>query len=263
MILDPPIDAALVAIAEEKRPRFSFGLAVSVILHVLVACLLVYRLGTEEAEPASIPVDLVPVGAVTVPPQAGNGGAPQRQAALQQPAQPPSRRAQANPNPVSRMAPSKEKAPTNDEPTPPRDELQTKLEELAKLKQPQSDPRAKLGLDRTGEGLAGQGHGPGDEGSYSIKDYIRQQVERRWSLDFAILGNRKLVVLLHLMLKRDGSVESVEIVNNSDRTDAVYRSIAISARNAVILSSPFNLPPGTYEAAKDMVLDLNPRDTMR
>jgi hypothetical protein len=45
--------------------------------------------------------------------------------------------------------------------------------------------------------------------------------------------------------------------------DPAYREVAISARNAVLLSSPLSLPPGHYQEVMDMVLYLNPRDALR
>ncbi len=46
-------------------------------------------------------------------------------------------------------------------------------------------------------------------------------------------------------------------------TDAAYHSVALSARNAVLLSSPINLPPGHYKQALNFTLNLDPRDTLR
>jgi hypothetical protein len=46
-------------------------------------------------------------------------------------------------------------------------------------------------------------------------------------------------------------------------SDAVYRSISLSARNAVLLSSPISLPPGEYSDVMDMTLVFNPRDMRR
>ena len=45
--------------------------------------------------------------------------------------------------------------------------------------------------------------------------------------------------------------------------DDVYRSIAISARNAVLLSSPLTLPAGMTAEMRDMTLRFNTRDTLR
>lgn len=247
-----------------KRSGRHPGVIVSLLVHALVAFLLLYRIDEVRDFPPVVPVEVVPLGLETTPPPAAGTTGQERQAALQQQRpRPPSRREQANPNPPSRVAPSKSQEPTNDVPAPPRDELQAKLEELAKLTQPQTDPRAFEGFDAPGRSATGNGRG-GPAPTYSVKDFIRAQVERRWNLDLETLGGRNLVISIHVVLKRDGSVAKAEIVNNSGYGgDELYRNIAISARNAVILSSPFALPSGSYETVKDMVLDLNPRDTVR
>jgi hypothetical protein len=47
------------------------------------------------------------------------------------------------------------------------------------------------------------------------------------------------------------------------RDDKAYRFIAISARNAALLSSPLKLPPGDYDPVMDMVLNFKPREVLR
>ena len=244
--------------------RFRPGVIGSLLVHALLAFLLLHRIGELQTSAPVVPVELVPLGAETTPPPAAGVAGQERQAALQQQRpRPPSRREQANPNPPSQVAPSKTQEPTNDRPTPPRDELQAKLEELAKLAQPETDPRLLDGFNAAGRSTSGNGRGKGAQ-TYSVKDFIRAQVERRWNLDLETLGDRVLVISIHVVLKRDGSVAKAEIVNNRGYgQDELYRNIAISARNAVILSSPFALPAGSYDLVKDMVLDLNPRDTVR
>lgn len=145
--------------------------------------------------------------------------------------------------------------PSAGEPVP--DALETKLQALAKLRQPDSDTEIAA-LTSTlpassGEGTPGRG----------LKDFIRAQVERRWNLDLATLGDSEFTVPIHVKMTKDGVVLKAEIVNSSRSNDPAYREIAVSARNAVTLSSPIALPPGNYQDVMDMVLELNPRDTLR
>ena len=66
-----------------------------------------------------------------------------------------------------------------------------------------------------------------------------------------------------MVLAADGSVTKAEIVDQKRYiTDAAYRSIALSARNAVVLSSPLALPSG-QNGVMDLTLDLDPRDTLQ
>jgi outer membrane biosynthesis protein TonB len=145
--------------------------------------------------------------------------------------------------------------PSAGEPVP--DALETKLQALAKLRQPDSDTKIAAMTSNlpgsSGAGTPGQG----------LKDFIRAQVERRWNLDLASLGDSEFTVAIHVKMTKDGVVLKAEIVNSSRSNDPAYREIAVSARNAVTLSSPIALPPGNYQDVMDMVLELNPRDTLR
>jgi hypothetical protein len=58
-------------------------------------------------------------------------------------------------------------------------------------------------------------------------------------------------------------VRKAEVVDTTSVDDPLYREVALSARNAVLLSSPILLPPGDYQDVMDMVLYLNPRDALR
>jgi hypothetical protein len=145
--------------------------------------------------------------------------------------------------------------PPAGEPVP--DALETKLQALAKLRQPDSDTKIAAMTSAlpgsSGEGTPGRG----------LQDFIRAQVERRWNLDLATLGDSEFTVPIHVKLTKDGVVLKAEIVEGSRSNDPAYREIAVSARNAVTLSSPIALPTGHYQDVMDMVLELNPRDTLR
>jgi hypothetical protein len=47
------------------------------------------------------------------------------------------------------------------------------------------------------------------------------------------------------------------------KTDSTFRWIALSAKNALILSSPLTLPPDMDRNNLELTLKLNPRDTMQ
>ena len=97
-----------------------------------------------------------------------------------------------------------------------------------------------------------------------MKDFIREQIERHWEFDVRDLGAADLVISIHLELNTDGSVRTADIIDNPRYSaDLHYRSVAISARNAALASSPLHLPPGTFSIVKDITLNLNPRDTLR
>ena len=77
-----------------------------------------------------------------------------------------------------------------------------------------------------------------------------------------------VVLLLEIadrvVMKRDGTIVSAVIMEEArSKSDAVYRDIALSARNAVILSSPIALPPNDLPATMHFTLDLDPKDAQR
>lgn len=151
-------------------------------------------------------------------------------------------------------------SPSNQRP----DDLQMKLHALAKLRQPSVDTHLSeksLGLSQLSATSNDAAVGP--YATYAVRDFIRAQVERRWGLDLAALGNSNFSVLIRVELTSAGVVTKAEIADtarfNADRT---YREIALSARNAVLLSSPFALPPGHYSEVMDLILSLNTKEAL-
>ena len=166
------------------------------------------------------------------------------------------RHEESNPRPVEGAAPNKVRPL-------PADNLDTKLRALAHLRQPRSDLPV---LDNSGTAdVASESPdaSASDQAAYSIRDFVRATVERKWNLDFAKLGSRHYRIPLHIVMRRDGNIVHVDIVDHQRYiTDAVYRSISLSARNAVLLSSPIPLPPGEYHDVMEMTLVFNPRDML-
>jgi outer membrane biosynthesis protein TonB len=243
--------------------RFRPGLLGSLALHVLVGLFIVYQLSAIEAPTPTVtlPVDLVLLDNKTVP-ASEQTGSPQvvrpLTPAARAPARPRAASAPVPPVPVVQPSIVNPPAPEPVEtlPTPPSDPLQSRLDSLAMLKAPESNGRSS-GLG----GAAGNGSGLG---SYSVKDLIRAQVERRWNLSVGALKGRDVTVSIRVLLRRDGSVASAQILDTErSAKDPLYYSVATSARNAVLLSSPFLLPGGSYEDEFDVTLDLNPRDTLK
>ncbi len=255
MVLSPASDDAI-APAEAGQPQARVGWAISLALHGLAAFFLMQHLSTLP-EPALriVPVEMVRLAEETVSPApvpaAPVAAPPQRTASVQpKPAAAPVQAA-----PVTPAIPNPP-AETAQEPLP-QDELETKLAALAKLRQPETGVSGATGL-----GTAGGGRGTGS-GSITVRDLIRAQVERRWSLDTEALNGRDVTVSIRVVLDRDGTVTRADIVDQSRyAADALYHDVALRARNAVLLSSPFTLPQG-HDEVTDVTLVLNPRDTFR
>ena len=247
--------------------NFRRGLIGSLALHALIIVLILYRMNAPQPPHAVVhifPADIILSDEITSPQQPLKADVPLQQAA---PVRPQQRGVVRSPQArqTASLEPYKPNPPTATEPAAKQtgDELQAKLEAFAKLRQPDSGRQA-LGSSGTSKYAAtsdGAALGPA---AYSVNDFIRAQVERRWNLDLTILEDPNLTVSIHVVLTRDGIIKKAEIVDNGRfKSDAVYHSIALSARNAVLLSSPIALPAGQYADILDIVLNMNPKDMVK
>lgn len=226
------------------------GIAGSVFLHGLGLALVLFiwaRAGSQPQQTATLPlpVDIVELGDETAaPPTLQHSLVPQERAA----------RVPVAPSETPRLS-----AISPSGKAPPEDAVEARLRRLAQLRQPDAVP--SLENDAVADTDSTNGKTSGNA-AYSLRDYIRAAVERRWSLDFAMLGKRDFKIAIHIEMTHNGKVIRAEIVDRKRyQTDAVFREIALSARNAVILSSPFTLPPGRYREVMNMVITFDPRDT--
>jgi hypothetical protein len=234
--------------SEPQGRESAAGFALSVLLHGLVLCLLlvVGVFGTRGSQGG---LEIVPVE-VEIEPQSASVQAEPPTAALPRPDAAHS--SDAATNGVARLS------------APDTDALKAKLDALAKLRQPDvttpSEDNGAAGPDRVAKN---DDITSGLEGPFSVKDYIRAQVERRWNPDLAALRNHEVSVPIHVEITSAGVVLKAEIVDTARAADPDYHEIAVSARNAVLLSSPIALPPGHYQDVMDMVLYLDPREALR
>jgi hypothetical protein len=232
-------------------PTRSPALLGSLLLHIAALLFLLHRVATGDLEkPVRIvPVELVPLADRTTEPVPPKPELPKQQTASVRP-QTKKAPPQLIPLPLPKQTLAAPETGTEPVPLPPKDELQSRLEAFAKLNLP--------GTGAASATSNGPGYGPS---GYDVRDFIRAQVERRWSLDLDSIEDQKVTVSIHVVLTPDGVIRKAEIVNDRG-TDAAYHSLAISARNAVILSSPITLPVGTPGTMLDVVLNLSPKDTL-
>ena len=277
------------------RERMAPGLLGSLALHGVVALLILLLLPRWLATPPEpeqiVPIDLVTLGARTEAPAADQKASlPQEQAeqkaerdrpdpvpAPQTPPPPqalaPKARASAAPVPVAAVNPDAAEhlpkpghsAAAKPRPTPsPADDLAAKLQSLARLRQPAPpiapNPRPQEGSGVSNITASSANARLGSTATYSVQDFLRAQVERHWYWDRRRLGAGDWAVSIHVVLNGDGSVAKAEIIDDPRHDgDPTYHDLALSARDAVLLSSPLNLPPGRYAAVKDITLTLDPR----
>jgi outer membrane biosynthesis protein TonB len=287
-----------------RPDRIGRGLICSVMLHAVAALLLIFGLPSLLLAPPDsvqlVPVDLVRLGERTAsPPSPEKAAVPQEKAAetaIAEPADPvpapqtpppapepvpPQPRDAPKSDPLGAITPQKKPelpriqegpkshpvAAVKPQPTPPVDDLETKLKSLA-LQQQQQAQRPANPRQQDDQGAsnvtASNDSALGRQATYSVKDFIRAQIERHWIFDAGLLGPGDIQVSIHLVLNRDGSVSRSEIVDEQRHSaDASYLALARSARNAAWLSSPLNLPPGRYDEVRDIILTFNPRNALR
>jgi hypothetical protein len=224
--------------ARQLREQWG-GIAFSVLLHgVLVLALIWYLAGRpslEETVFRALPVDLVIGGTM------GQGSAA-----------PPARmqvtRPQADSAPVqSGTRPNSVRMPV--------DPMTARLQALAQLR------GADTALASADAGSGGAG---GGDGNYALKDFIRAQILRRWLPDLGVAGARNLPVVVEVRLLRSGVIEDVRIVDQVRfHNDGTFRNMALSARNAALLASPIQLPPGRYDRVTVLNIDLDPKAALR
>jgi len=229
--------------------RLGTGLVVSLVLHALAVSALILILGWA-ANPIDIPL-VVPVNIVQLANETVSPKAPEQASIPQQKAAAPS---SPDAIPVT-LSPSKTQ--------PPPDELEVKLRRLAQLREPIVDPH----LPQQGEGLSRIAATRPDAmlgSEATIRDFLRDQIEHHWNLDLSLLHGRNISVQIRVAVTNAGVVTKAEVVNSPELgVDTVYDEIALSARNAALLSSPLTLPPGRYAPLMDLVLNLNTKDALR
>jgi outer membrane biosynthesis protein TonB len=212
------------------------------------------------------PPEAVPVAQTPPPPavqhKAEDRSAPDRLTATKPEQEPTISKPPKEPQVAARPASKLPRQPS------PADSLSLRLKQLAQLKQPPApvppNPRQQDGTGASNLTATSANAARARDATYSVKDFIRAQVERRWNPDRKAVKVGNWTVAIHIVLDPDGSVSRAEIVDERRyRTNSAYLDFALSARNAVLLSSPLAVPPGAYDIAKDIVVDFDPRQVLQ
>lgn len=268
------------------RSPMAWGLGCSALLHVLVVLLFTFGLTRplQAPPPADVPVsvELVQLD------QKGTSPQPRKEGSGRQQETPVSDAAQPRPGtgtPLQAIKPepqkretdlSKNELPRHHQPaegkTPrKRPPLHDEIDALFRVvENAHRQTVAPPTQSRTGGPALAKPDGaepkPGHglDGSSGVKDFIRAQIERHWQFELSNLGATGPMISLHLKLSADGRVLEAEVADDPRYSaDVRYRAIATSARNAALLSSPLHLPPGTYDAVKDITVKLDPREVLQ
>jgi hypothetical protein len=282
----PRIDIDITVLWRKTRSAHSRlvdrGLVTSALLHVAIALLLIFGLPWLHRPPVetveTIPVDLVVIGDQT--------SAPTRDPQARHPQEMPVEAAKPEPH---RPEPVSEAPPPTAIPAPPTPDIGPNPDPLADIRPPrklppgpdiESPPHSTARLDierptapnpqsetRTGPSdltitNANAPYGP--LATISAKDFLRAQIERHWDFDVSSLGSTDLTVAIHVEIAPNGAVSQVDIVDDPRySSNPSYRAAADSARRAVLVASPLQIPPGRYDDFKDVTLNLDPRDALR
>lgn len=288
--------------AETAPDRMRNGLIGSLALHGLALTLIIFGLPWLTHPPAPeervVPVNLVALAENTTSPSApAVAPLPQEQAHEVAPAEPsaavpvpqaapppaePRAKEASHPELSTAIAPAQKPALPQPAPAPKpasrpaakpeplsaEEALALRLKALAKLRQPAPpmppEPRQQDGSGNSSLTATSAAAARARDAAYGVKDIIRAQVIRRWNLhrDAVKLGD--WTVAIHIVLNPDGKVLRAEIVDDPRyRSDTAYRDFALSARNAVLMSSPLALPAEAYDIARDIVVDFDPKQVLQ
>ncbi|MGH6829165.1 MAG: hypothetical protein ACREFW_09685 [Rhizomicrobium sp.] len=138
---------------------------------------------------------------------------------------------------------------------PPPDEMEARIARLALLRAPDT---AFPAPDN------GSADGNGSGGGYTLADFVREQILKRWWPRLDSQARRGVPVAITLKLSASGMISDVRIVDQ-DRfiNDKLFRDMALSARNAALMASPIRLPPGQYARVMTIAITLDPRAVLR
>ncbi len=96
----------------------------------------------------------------------------------------------------------------------------------------------------------------------TITDAIREKVEANWSVPAGVRDAGELEVELRIQLNPDGAVRSAAIVDNDRDAGGNFRTMAESARRAVLKASPFEVLKrhvDSYQQWRDITMIFRPR----
>lgn len=176
------------------------------------------------------------------------------------PKEEPKEQPKPQPDPLKEIKPPPKKQP-------PPDDFDTLLKSVDKMRstsQPTPAPQPKAQAAAAKQTVNSNANIPSEPVSMTDKDFIAAQFRKCWNFDVGARDAANLIVKVHVLLNSDGSVVRADIVEDPRySSDSYFHAAADSARRAVYTCSPIKLPPGKYDALKDLVLNFDPRDAVR
>lgn len=171
---------------------------------------------------------------------------------------------QRRPKPKTKPKPQAKKTP---ELANPLKSLLASVDDLEKnLAKKSQTAEIKEGTEVKNMGVeGGTGGSYFSELSVSELDAIAGRLRACWNLDPGAKGAQNMIIEIRASLRQDGSVEDVEILDQSRyNSDTFFRSVAESARRAVYICAPYKIFSEKYADRYDMwntlLLRFNPLD---
>lgn len=89
-------------------------------------------------------------------------------------------------------------------------------------------------------------------------DALSGQIGRCWNIPVGGLGAESIVVKIHILLNKDGTLmRQPEIVNQG--SSPFFRAASDAALRAVLQCQPYSLPPEKYDQWSDLTLNFDPK----
>ncbi len=272
-------------------PPDKMALSASVLLHLAVIVAITVQIVLFKAKPLEltqpIPIDILDLGPVTTTQKQGTGNTakvtPAPPPTPKPPIPPPQQEQQKpvpvppKPNPMDKPKPAPEEkfgdvmsklAKEQPKKPPPKEAAPENFNSLLKnlsTDKPvpqitQTKPDAKApdkASDAGSKGLLS------DKLTISQEDLLRRQIEGCWNVPVGARGIQDMVVTIHILMNKDRTVKSAEIVN-ANGNDPFQRTVAESAMRAVLnpKCSPFQLPDDKYDLWNDITMSFNPKDIL-
>ncbi|TFU01358.1 hypothetical protein EUV02_13800 [Polymorphobacter arshaanensis] len=219
----------------------------------------------EEAVPVEV-VAIAETTKVTELPKPSMEAAPQENIA---PSPEPAPVPDAAPEPVNPDTPSPDPKPVTKAEPPKQPAARLDAQELSNLID-KSLPKAKVKPRNTADFAKSielaipKGARLDARATASLEAAIRSQIAPCWNPPIGGADVKKMTVVLHIDLQRDGSVIGrPTVVSQTGATagNADYaRAFAETARRAVLRCSPLKLPPEMFEAWKSFELNFDPSE---
>ena len=94
--------------------------------------------------------------------------------------------------------------------------------------------------------------------SMSYIDAIRIKLRSCWNIDVGAKGIKDMKIVIRTTISPDGNISNIDILNMDNNSSPSFKAVAESARRALFVCSPYNLPVEYYQDWKSIVFTFYP-----